>query len=98
MSFCIGEFEFLLINHPQKFLSANTQLLLQTGILSQKTRKVELKKLAVSKLEELGSFDYTYAQLENLFEQILAEIERLGGNPMLNEALKVIGLPDKELP
>lgn len=68
------------------------------GILSQKTQKVELKKLAVDKLEELGSFDYTYSQLEKLFAQILEEIKRLGGNPMLNEALKVIGLPDKELP
>ena len=49
-------------------------------------------------MEELGSFDFTYCKLENLFAQILVEVERLGGNPMLNEAMKVIGLPDKKLP
>ena len=60
------------------------------SIISKKTQKIELKKFAVDKLEELGSFEYAHNELEKLFNEILNEIERLGGNPLLNEALKVI--------
>lgn len=65
------------------------------SILSQRTKKIELKKFAVDKLQDLGSFDFTYQELKRLYDEIKDEIKRLGGNKLFDDALEVIGLPQK---
>ncbi|XP_029679309.1 geranylgeranyl pyrophosphate synthase-like [Formica exsecta] len=56
-------------------------------ILKQLTKEIELKHHCVKLLEKFGSFEYTKNVLEDLDMKARAEIERLGGNPLLIELL-----------
>ena len=47
------------------------------------TEDFELKKFAVTLIDKTGSFEYTRQVLIGLERDLLAEIEKLGGNPML---------------
>lgn len=57
-------------------------------ILRQRTTNVELKKYALKKLDQLGSFDYTNTTLQRLNGEAMAEVETLGGNPLLSKLLE----------
>ncbi|XP_065839223.1 geranylgeranyl pyrophosphate synthase-like [Oscarella lobularis] len=74
-----GKFSFPVVhgvNHGTK----GSQIL---NILRRKTEDLEVKKYAVDCLEEAGSFEYTRSVLQDLETKLLAEVERLGGNPYL---------------
>jgi hypothetical protein len=74
----------------------------QSGILQQRTVDVELKKHSVTLLENFGSLKYTRHTLEKLDGEMRAEINKLGGNPMLevvlDEALEWKWYTDEKLP
>eukprot|EP01102_Stenamoeba_stenopodia_P011454 TRINITY_DN3520_c0_g1_i2.p1 TRINITY_DN3520_c0_g1~~TRINITY_DN3520_c0_g1_i2.p1 ORF type:complete len:165 (+),score=17.72 TRINITY_DN3520_c0_g1_i2:812-1306(+) len=53
------------------------------NILKQRTEDVEIKKYAVSYMKGMGSFDYTEAALKEIEKDIVAEMQQLGGNPLL---------------
>ena len=57
--------------------------LIKRSILRQRTEDISLKRFAIDLVEKSGSFEYTRGVLVKLEEELLAEIERLGGNPML---------------
>ena len=52
-------------------------------ILRQRTEDVEVKKFCISLLEAAGSFSYTREVMGELDMAIRAEVERLGGNPVI---------------
>ncbi|KAG5895637.1 hypothetical protein JTB14_008646 [Gonioctena quinquepunctata] len=56
-------------------------------ILRQRTKEIEVKKYCVSLLEKYGSFDYTRKTLKELHTDAKNEIEKLGGNPYMEEFL-----------
>jgi len=60
------------------------------SILKQKTMDVELKKYAVKYMEQTGSFSYTLKVLEGVHTELIAEIEKLGGNPILSAIVKML--------
>ncbi|XP_029665547.1 geranylgeranyl pyrophosphate synthase-like isoform X2 [Formica exsecta] len=56
-------------------------------ILKQRTKEIEVKHHCIELLEKFGSFKYTKSVLEELDMKARAEIERLGGNPLLIKLL-----------
>ncbi|VEN38200.1 unnamed protein product [Callosobruchus maculatus] len=54
-------------------------------ILQQRTREHEVKKYCVSLLEKYGSFEYTRQTLNQLQKEAKDEVEKLGGNPYMEE-------------
>ncbi|CAG9822663.1 unnamed protein product [Phaedon cochleariae] len=56
-------------------------------ILKQRTKEIEVKKYCVSLLEKYGSFEYTRETLKQLVSDAKEEIEKLGGNPFMEEFL-----------
>ncbi|XP_047116254.1 geranylgeranyl pyrophosphate synthase isoform X2 [Schistocerca piceifrons] len=59
-------------------------------ILRQRTHDVEVKKYCITLLEKYGSFDYTRQTLEQLDIEARAEVERLGGNPLMEALLDAL--------
>lgn len=51
---------------------------------------MELKKYAVSRLDAFGSFEHTMKTMKSLSEKAIKEVERLGGNPYLNQLLEFL--------
>ncbi|CAD5120299.1 DgyrCDS8872 [Dimorphilus gyrociliatus] len=64
------------------------------NILRQRTEDIDVKKYCVQLIEDSGSFDYTIKVLKELEKQIIENIEKLGGNPLLlglvNELSKML--------
>ncbi|CAH1375953.1 unnamed protein product [Tenebrio molitor] len=60
------------------------------NILKQRTTSYELKKYFVSILEKYGSFDYTLEVLNKLKNEAVQEVERLGGNPYIDNVVEYI--------
>ncbi|OQR93281.1 geranylgeranyl pyrophosphate synthetase [Thraustotheca clavata] len=80
-----GKFSFPLIYGIRK--DPNDHRLL--SILKQRTTNRNVKEHAVKYLEENGAFEYTKSYLEQLYTDILNEIEALGGN------VQLVGLVNK---
>ena len=59
----------------------------QSDILRQRNRNVELKKYCVTLLEKFGSLSYRRQTLEEVDGELGAEVAKLGGNPLLEDAL-----------
>ncbi|XP_054155136.1 geranylgeranyl pyrophosphate synthase-like isoform X2 [Oppia nitens] len=78
-----GKFSFPIIHGIQTQPKDSTLL----NILRQRTKNVELKKYAVQKLEEFGSFIHTLKTLEEINGKARHELEALGGNPLLLQLL-----------
>ncbi|EZA54566.1 geranylgeranyl pyrophosphate synthase isoform X2 [Ooceraea biroi] len=57
------------------------------NILRKRTKNIEMKRHCNKLLEECGSFEYTRKVLEELNAKARAEIDRLGGNPLLIKIL-----------
>lgn len=76
-----GKFSFPLIHsinsHPE-----DKQIL---HILRQRTKKIEVKKYCVSLLEKFGSFEYTRNTLKELEKQAREEVQKLGGNHIMDK-------------
>ena len=70
---------------------SDTRLL---SILKQRTEDIDVKRYAQTLLKEAGSLLYTRQKCAALKQEIIAEIETLGGNPPL---LKIIQMLDVQL-
>jgi geranylgeranyl diphosphate synthase type 3 len=57
------------------------------NILRKRTKDVELKKFALTLLQNTDTFNYCLQFLETLEKEIRAEISRLGGNPLLEKII-----------
>lgn len=80
--FTEGKFSFPIL-HSILATPQNHQVI---NILRQRTENIDLKKFAISCIENTGSFEYTRKVLADLETKSLNEVQKLGGNPML-EAL-----------
>ncbi|XP_031831300.1 geranylgeranyl pyrophosphate synthase quemao [Nomia melanderi] len=78
-----GKFSFPIIHainsHPE-----DRQLM---NILRQRSKDVEVKQYCVNLLDKFGSFTYTRTVLQELDRKAKAEVQRLGGNPLLMKLL-----------
>lgn len=74
-----GKFSFPIV-HAIQTHSEDRQIM---NILRQRTKDVEVKRYCVSLLEKFGSFAYTRSVMGELDAKARAEVERLGGNPLL---------------
>ncbi|OBZ85510.1 Geranylgeranyl pyrophosphate synthase [Choanephora cucurbitarum] len=81
-----GKFSFPIIHAIRRDVS-NRQLL---NIISQKPTNVEVKKYALDIIQRTGTFEYVQEYLRRKEEEILAEINRLGGNPLLEKYIETI--------
>ncbi|CAG8558362.1 10444_t:CDS:2 [Funneliformis mosseae] len=61
--------------------------MVSNNILKQHTTSIELKQFAVKIMEKSGSFDYTKHYLSKTEKKSRDEIQRLGGNPMLEQLM-----------
>lgn len=68
---------------------SNRQLL---NIVSQKPTAIEIKKYALEIIKRAGSFTYVEEFLINKEAEAMAEIKRLGGNPLLEKYIETLGL------
>jgi len=73
-----GKYSFIIIHAISQRRDHQLQ-----NILRQRTTDIDLKKHAISLMKEGGSFDYAQKVLDQLKIEILAEIEKLGGNSVL---------------
>jgi len=85
-----GKFSFPII-HCIRSDPDDTRIL---SILKKKTEDNDVKRYAQRLLLEKGSLKYTIAKCHSLKQELVAEIERLGGNPPL---LKLVELLDIQL-
>jgi len=81
-----GKFSFPIIHGIREDPKDSTIL----SILKMHTDNVELKKMVIDKLEELGSFEYTKKYLDELEAELLAELAKLDDNPLIKDVLKPI--------
>eukprot|EP01116_Phalansterium_solitarium_P015444 TRINITY_DN3412_c0_g1_i1.p1 TRINITY_DN3412_c0_g1~~TRINITY_DN3412_c0_g1_i1.p1 ORF type:complete len:323 (+),score=103.54 TRINITY_DN3412_c0_g1_i1:93-1061(+) len=65
------------------------------NIVKQRTTDVELKKYAVSVMEQSGSFEYTRKVVTEYKDLCLAEIKRLGGNADLQGIVEYLAASNK---
>jgi geranylgeranyl diphosphate synthase type 3 len=65
-------------------------MILIIDILSQKTADMTLKQHAVGLMEKSGSFEYTRRYLVRIEHEILAEIEKVGGNAELEKVIRFL--------
>ncbi|CAG8579580.1 7900_t:CDS:2 [Funneliformis caledonium] len=79
-----GKFSFPIIHSIHNDLNNNRKLI---NILKQHTTSIELKQFAVKIMEKSGSFDYTKNYLSKTEKKSRDEIQRLGGNPMLEQLM-----------
>jgi geranylgeranyl diphosphate synthase type 3 len=86
----IGKFSFPII-HCVRHDTSDTRLL---SILKQRTEDVDVKRYAQTLMKEAGSLAYTREKCAALKQEIVTEIEALGGNPSL---LKIISVLDVQL-
>lgn len=85
-----GKFSFPIIHCIRSDLD-DTRIL---SILKKKTDDIDVKRYAQRLLLEKGSLKYTIAKCQELKQEIVAEIGRLGGNAPL---LKLVELLDVQL-
>lgn len=84
-----GKFSFPIVHAIRK--ESHTQLI---SILKQRTNDDDVKRYAQSLMKDMGSLDYTREKCSALRQDIVAEVEKFGGNPML---LKLIEMLHKQL-
>jgi geranylgeranyl diphosphate synthase, type III len=85
-----GKFSFPIIHHIRNNPN-DTRLI---SILKQRTDDTDVKRYAQGLMKESGSMHYTREKCISLKEDIVKEIELLGGNPPL---LKLIQLLDVQV-
>lgn len=78
-----GKFSFPVI-HAIRSRPDDQQII---NILRQRTKDMDVKRYCVSLLDKFGSFDYTRQTLVQLDLDARREIEKLGGNPILERVL-----------
>lgn len=78
-----GKFSFPVI-HAIRSRPDDHQII---NILRQRTKDMDVKRYCVSLLDKFGSFEYTRQTLIQLDLDARQEIEKLGGNPILERVL-----------
>ena len=78
-----GKFSFPVI-HAIRSRPDDKQII---NILRQRTKDINVKRYCVSLLDKFGSFQYTRETLLQLDLDARGEIEKLGGNPILEKVL-----------
>ena len=78
-----GKFSFPVI-HAIRSRPDDKQII---NILRQRTKDIDVKRYCVSLLEKFGSLDYTRQTMLQLDQEARKEIEKLGGNPILERVL-----------
>jgi len=71
------------------------------NILKQRTESEQVKRYAIEYMNECGSFEYTLAALKTLRDEMLREVEELGGNDVLVSLIQSLSkdvLGDKTSP
>jgi len=81
-----GKFSFPIIHAVRQFPN-DTRLL---NILKQRTENYEIKKYAVDYMQLCGSIEYTRTVLCGLRDELVAEIERLGGHAELTALMQYL--------
>ncbi|CAO3623710.1 unnamed protein product [Cunninghamella echinulata] len=85
-----GKMSFPII-HSIRADASNRQLL---NIIAQKPKTIEVKKYALEIIKRTGSFDYVKAFMKEKEKEARAEINRLGGNPILEKLLNALSLQE----
>jgi len=85
-----GKFSFPIIHSIHADLN-NRQLI---NILKQHTTSIELKQFAIKIMKESGSFNYTKHYLSQTEKKARDEVQRLGGNPMLEQIMDFLCIED----
>jgi len=80
-----GKYSFIIIHAINNRKDRQLEL-----ILKQRTTDIDLKKHAISLMDEAKSFDYAKKVLENLKVEINEEIKKLGGNKILEGMMKYL--------
>ncbi|CAD6193539.1 unnamed protein product [Caenorhabditis auriculariae] len=89
-----GKFSFPIIHAVHNFSgSRNDDPVI--NILRQRTQDVEVKRFCILLLQKRGSFQHTVTRLQQLSNELKAEVEALGGNKRLTE---VFSLLDEAIP
>ncbi|CAO3589705.1 unnamed protein product [Absidia cylindrospora] len=83
-----GKMSFPII-HAIRADTSNRQLI---NIIGQKTTAVEVKKFALAIIERTGSFDYVRGFMKQKEMEARDEIERLGGNYLLEKLLDALSV------
>jgi len=81
-----GKFSFPII-HCIRQDPSDTRLL---SILKQRTDDVDVKRYAQKLMKEAGSLTYTRHKCGELKDEIIADIERFGGNPPLLNVIEML--------
>ncbi|XP_015786265.1 geranylgeranyl pyrophosphate synthase [Tetranychus urticae] len=87
-----GKFSFPVVHAIKSYPDKSTIM----NIIRKRTNDIEIKKLAVSVLEELGSFKYTKEVLTKYHEQAKEECTKLGGNEYISKLLESLRI-DKDV-
>lgn len=83
-----GKYSFPILHSIHTAGPRNHQL---SNVLRQRTEDLDLKKFCCECIEKTGSFAYTREVLRRLENDVLAEIESLGGNSMLVKLVEKLG-------
>ncbi|CAJ0915768.1 19754_t:CDS:10 [Entrophospora sp. SA101] len=86
-----GKFSFPIIHSLHKDPN-NRQLF---NILKQHTTSIELKHHAIKLMKDTNSFEYTKNYLAKTEKEAKDEVERLGGNPMLEKLIDTLSVKDQ---
>eukprot|EP00659_Diplonema_papillatum_P016106 gene16106-24675_t len=78
-----GKYSFMVIHSLAQWTQKGDERLHR--ILHQHAESVDLKKYALSLMEETGSFKHTEDYLRQLYDDIRSQISRLGGNDPLQK-------------
>jgi geranylgeranyl diphosphate synthase, type III len=89
--FTEGKFSFPIIHHIKN--SKDSRVL---NILKKKTSDVDLKKYALSVMNETNSFEYTLLEIKKYYDVIVESIKELGGNEFLMKIVNNLMLQIKQ--
>lgn len=88
-----GKFSFPVI-HCIKSFPDDHRL---SSILKQRTDDTDVKRYAQTIMVESGSLEYTRAKCTTVKDEILTEIEKLGGNPPLIKLIEALDVQIQEV-
>ena len=88
-----GKFSFPVIHSIRGFPDDHRL----SSILKQRTDDTDVKRYAQTIMVESGSLEYTREKCASLKDEILEEIERLGGNPPLIKLLEALDVSIQEV-
>ena len=92
-----GKFSFPIIHCITSQLSKSERDTRLLSILKKRTEDVDVKRYAQQLMIEQGSLEYTRSVCTRLKNQIVAEINELGGNPPLLKLMELLDIQLQQL-